>query len=554
METSTAMVWELWRLSRVGILATMFGVAVIGAFILMVVDTEEAEANVVLVGGAIMCMHSRLWANKIDGQYGFPLKLAYARPISIWMLVGIPLAYVALSCGITYFVPFFTLKLIFGLPFPLVSGAVSVGALSLVFAAIYWWTDNNTTRYAGYFGLLFLGFLVFKYLSPAEFDLEDFPIDRLAKMFDFSMADYGIMMLMASAAAGVTIYGVNRQRHGDSARIPRDIVFLENKFAPPCPVSSPAMAQCWFALKTVGFPKILFGIAGALAFPILIWASVVTESRIPSGFAVMLPLIPFLAIGVSSGITRKQGYAYMNVFNATRSMGAARLVAIEISVAVTCMLIAWMAIGGSMMATVFIFRSYYESGFMAPEFWESLNGYDNFMDVFNVAWAALSGMPLYRIAALFTNFIVVIATAIACLAALQVFYVLNPKRVILTGIAFGIGLLVFGITVASDSNTLQDKVSIKLTAQWLVIATVFVATPYLFRKAWVDRILNFQQISIILLCWVCYAAMYWGILGGAELLRADAHWVRLLFSASMIMIPLTATAMTPWAVGLLRHR
>jgi hypothetical protein len=554
MAASTAMVWELWRLSRISILATMFGVAVIGAFIIMVVDTEEAEANLVFVGGAIMCMHSRLWANKIDGEYGFPLKLGYARPISIWKLVGIPLAFVALSCGITFFIPFLTLKLIFGLPFPLMSGAVSVGTFSLVFAAVYWWTDNNATRYTGYFGLIILGFLVFKYLSPEEFDLDDFPIDRLANMFEFSSADYGIIALTALAATGLTLYGVNKQRHGDSARIRTDVVRFENQFAPPCPVSSPALAQCWFVLRTVGIPKALFGFAGALAFPILIGASVVTGSQIPAGFAVILPLYPLFAIGVSSGITRKQGYAYMNVFNATRAMGAARLVAIEISVVVSCMLIAWMAIGGSMMATVFMFRSYYESGFMAPEFWESLNDYNNFMEVWSAAWTALAGMPFYRLAAFFTNFAVVIATGIACLAALQVFYVLSPKRVILTGIAIGICLLVFGITVANDSNTLQDKVSIKLAAQWLIIATVFVTTPYVFVKAWQDRILNAQQVSLILLVWACYAAIYWGILGGAELLRADAHWVRLLFSASLIMIPLAATAMTPWAVGLLRHR
>ena len=95
---ATAIVWELWQLTRWSLaFRTAFLIAA-GSILLSLslFAAVDTVATLLLLITALISTMSALWTKKgVDGRSGFSFHLGYARPVSTWLLAGVPLAYVA---------------------------------------------------------------------------------------------------------------------------------------------------------------------------------------------------------------------------------------------------------------------------------------------------------------------------------------------------------------------------------------------------------------------------------------------------------------------------
>ncbi len=421
---TTAMLWESWRLTRrvmaFGVLIAITG----GSAILLAVAEPDLGATLVLLLIGILSLPASRWVGLERG--GFPFYLGYVRPVPTWLLVGVPMAYHAASCAVLYLIPMIVLRTAFGIPFPLLPAAATLAAIRLVFTACLWWTKDTTMQKVGLVSAAVLGFSVMRRLNPVNLPGNDFPPDRWADMFAFSLADYGLIAFVMAAAIGVTIVGVERQRRGDDQfsllrsgvdvfrfpAIPRWVGFW---FQAPCPTSSPMRAQLWMEMKSTGVPVLSIGAMLAMGIPVLLLAANASQWDLPVLFA-MLSFLPPVKIGLLSmfRIQRKQGSAYLSTFDATRALGTAQLVGLKIVVTVLCILGAWIVIGTSL--------------------WFSLPIVSDFAD-FGPRQSALAGalaaQPAYRLAALAAVASIHLSAAAALLASVEVFFVLHAKRLII---------------------------------------------------------------------------------------------------------------------------
>ncbi|MGH7576244.1 MAG: hypothetical protein ACREM1_14100, partial [Longimicrobiales bacterium] len=110
-----AVLWESWRLSRLGLAIKVF-VAVFGGAALIVspMDTGWSATFALMLAG-FMAWTGFVWAVNVDSRKGFSMALGFARPIPTWMLVSVPMAYVGITCAVTYLVYVLVLQAALGI-------------------------------------------------------------------------------------------------------------------------------------------------------------------------------------------------------------------------------------------------------------------------------------------------------------------------------------------------------------------------------------------------------------------------------------------------------
>ncbi len=540
---TTAMLWESWRLTRRG---TAFGVLIAitgGSAILLAVAEPDLGATLVLLLIGILSLPASGWVGLERG--GFPFYLGYVRPVPTWLLVGVPMAYHAASCAVLYLIPMIVLRTVFGIPFPLLPAAAPLAAIRLVFTTCLWWTKDTTMQRVGLVSAAVLVFSVMRRLNPVNLPGNDFPPDRWAQMFAFSLADYGLIALVMAAAIGVTIVGVERQRRGDDQfsllrrgvgvfrfpAIPRWVGFW---FQAPCPTSSPMWAQLWMEMKSTGVPVLSIGVMLAMGIPVLLLAANAYQWDLPVLFA-MLSFLPPVKIGLLSmfRIQRKQGSAYMSAFDATRALGTAQLVGLKMAVTVTCILGAWVVTGTSLWFSLSIVRDFTDFGPMQRNLAGTL--------------AAQSG---YWLAALAAVASIQLSAIAAFLASVEVFFVLHAKRLIIGLLALGLYVLVSVFAVTGD----WVGPSFVEAHAWIIAVLIPIGAVYVHRHALADRIFTLRQTGAAVLMWLAFATVYLVLLRGAGMFQSNMASAFIALMVSLSLGPLVALALAPWSFGLIRHR
>ena len=540
---ATAMLWESWRLTRRGM---AFGVliAIIGGSAILLSDAEgDLRATIVLLLITILSLPASRWVGLERG--GFPFYLGYVRPVPTWLLVGVPMAYHAASCAVLYLTPMIVLRTAFGIPFPLLPVAASIAAIRLVFTTCLWWTKDSTMQKVGLVSAAVLAFSVMRRLNPVNLPGNDFPPDRWADMFAFSLADYGLIAFVMTAAIGVTIVGVARQRRGDDQfsllrngvgvfgfpAIPRWFGFW---FQAPCPTSSPVKAQLWMEMKSTGVPVLSIGVMLAMGIPVLLLAANAYQWDLPVLFA-MLSFLPPVKIGLLSmfRIQRKQGTAYMSAFDATCALGTAQLVGLKMAVTVMCILGAWVVIGTSLWFSLSIVRDFTNFGPMQR----------------NLA-GTLAAQPGYRLAALAAVASIQLSAIAAFLAAGEVFFVLHAKRVLIgvLGVVLYVLVSVFAVT--------EDWVgpSFVEAHAWAIAVLIPIGAVWVFRRALADRMFTGRQTGAAVLTWAAFATVYLAFLRESGSLQSEMPSAFIALMVSLSLAPLAAVALAPWSFGLIRHR
>lgn len=532
-----AVLWESWRLSRPHLARSLF-LAVFGGAVLIVSPIDSgASAMWMLMLAGFLAWTGFGWAVNVDSRKGFSMALGFARPIPTWMLVSVPMAYVGITCAVTYLVYVLVLQAALDISFPLLPVAALVGTLSLATVAFYWWRPNAAFRWAFVVGLLLLWLYFVGQTAPYAGAM---PPDRWPDLFAYSAWAYVWMALTSAAAVAVTIASVARQRRGDdgltltmparrSADAPPRTTFrtwIADRLRVTCPTSSPTRAQLWFDVYTVGGRVLATGLLTALAAPvaltILVDAAGFTVTGEMLAFWALYAFLPPLVVGLRSllGVRRKQGVSYLSAFTSTRAMGTGRLIGLKVLVTSLALLGASSAIGISLWFFAI------QLGVWGPEVADS-EYVSDFLGLFE--WPPIIALVLVWAVAV-----------VAAGGAIHALFLLNAKRLLLTGL--GLTIYITSLVVVPFRGWVGE-VGLAL----VLPAAIFLTTIFLFRRALAERIVTPRGFGgVVMLCVAFALAHRWF---GDVTEWGDIVW--LVFPA---LIPLWILALTVWSFSRLRHR
>ena len=158
-----AMLWELWRVTRVEA-AWKLALGLVVALAAWLVSAAFApvwdKGTASLVGISLYMPHIMGWislAGLNGGRPGFPLCLHYARPIRTAVMVGVPTAYLTALSFAIYLVSAFLLRAASGYPFSVVPAAAWIAVLTVVLRTIGWSTRSLVVMMLGTMVTLFAG-------------------------------------------------------------------------------------------------------------------------------------------------------------------------------------------------------------------------------------------------------------------------------------------------------------------------------------------------------------------------------------------------------------
>lgn len=542
---ATAVLWESWRLSRLPLALAMLLATMGGALLIVLPLRGEMGVTLTVPWLVYLAWFSQFWALRIGGRKGFSLRVGFFRPIQTWVLVAVPMAYIAVSSAIAYLVPVLVLRTAFGIPLPHLPVAALVSTLCLTLIAFSWSSANSGRRRVLVAILWLLGMNWFLRALAA---IGDSATIGLTDLFSLSSTAYVWMGIFSAASFWVAITGVVRQRRGDiaypAARQPEEntaarerpglVGPIVDRLRAPCPTSSPMRAQLWFEMSTVGGRVLTAGALAAVLTPIFF---TILNANGALGLAVyfwvwfplMAPVV--VALPLMLGITRKQGASHLGAFAATRSLGTGHLVGLKALVASLSILLSW----GTLIAVLWVFAVWL--GVWGPETRAgSIEYFGDFFpppstatDVLRTAFSFLLPFPALVVGA----------------GTLHAFWVLNARRVVLVGTAVG---LYIASWVFVGVRGWVDGSAIATVHLWIAALVVSLGTAFLFRRWIVERICTWRSLSGVLVIGLIFLVMSLWLNPNPD--DMEDHLSAFLFGS----LPLILFALFPWSFSRLRHR
>ena len=540
---STAVLWECWRLTRVWLVARMLLILILGAPLLVFVG--GGGAGTVLVFAFVIAGIGRSVDFRGARPYGFPMTLGFSRPIRTGVLVGIPMAYIAASSSLSYLLPVALLRVAFDVPLPLLPVAALIVVVGQLLVAVQWSTDAPRLRMVAVLGLYGAAFFWYDRNDTPGNDLAP---ARWADLFAFSVGDYAVMALAVAIAVGLTIHGVDRQRHGEDGVLRlwtaaagggrrRFSEWLSERFRAACPTSSPTLAQIWFEAYTVGAPVLSSAIVGALLLPLVAYLAYLRQSEMIVALGLYAPLFPLLfGLRAMLGIRQKDGASVPSAFAMSRPLGTVRLLAVKIAVKVVVTLVAWALLVASLWVTTLLTGS--ETAVA-----------DNIADTLSLL---ASGRRIGALVLLVVLFVVggVVVNA---------FYLLHSRRVVYGTI--GVGLYVASFAVAANAvdgtsatpAVLAQNPWLLSSQPWLWAGVLLSGIVIATRRGTADRVFSAWSVGAGMLALV---AAGWTVLATS----AGVGWDPRILSVSeagvaamLLLVPVAAFVMAPWSLSRIRH-
>lgn len=547
-----AMLWENWQLTKVEA-AQRLGQGIIGG----------AAAILLFGGGAtlafwiLVSVNAFFWfsiaklngGRSLDGyRPGFPLYLLYTRPVRTSVLVGVAMAYDALSAAASYVVSALVLGLVFKQSFPLVSVAVWIMAFHLTCLCVQWSSRTRVIQWLGMIGVGCVFFLLLVNRGPS------------LQQIGFAPVSFVVMIAIAGVAVALTIVGVARQRRGDS----REGLFrgldsdgypdwLIAPFRFPCPTSSMLKAQTWFELKSSGFPVLMIGLGLALlifvTFAISIAVPVFSFVAIFCG-AVSVPAV--LILGSNAfGIRRRQGRTYLSAFDATQPFHTSRLAVLKIVVRTCCVLLALAMVGASAWASIALVRA--SGGWLAEGSKHAIEGFPQ-------AGARLAGAFASADPRAYVALAIVVALVVwlvvAGLAAFRALWARYPRQLFVAGVLallWGLVLAALGWTMQRGIASAEWLLPILGATQWIASVAMLLAAMYFAWRLHAERLFTPTLAGGLVVVTVGFAAA-WALAAqavAAPFTNMPAPVIA--WSMSPALLPLVTGLLAPWALARLRH-
>jgi hypothetical protein len=569
-----AMLWELWRVTRVEA-AWKLGFCVVASLAALMLSAVLAPSavfapseNAGLYEVLLFSPHIIGWlslAGLNGGKPGFPLYLLYTRPIRTAVMVGVPMAYLTAVTFAIYLASAFLLREASGYPFSVLPAASWIAAMALVLYTIGFSTRSVVVLMLGWLLTLFVG----GHFVGAR--LDSFPNDA-----DYPLTDYAVIALIGMVCFGVTLARVARLRRGDAqTAVPSTPGgglwgWVINLFPFPCPTSSATRAQVWLELKSNGLPVLTIGMVLAIvillvaavgnpidaAFQDAIRASLSCTNpdcfyvrAMPVFFTALSLLILLFLARNAFGIRRRQGRTYVSAFEATRACGTAQLAALKVLVMAGCVLAAIIALGASAWMSV------------------SLLGDAVFVQIWNVplssrlpaiagAIAALTVYEQLSLGVLIAVGVVILVAAFAVLGALRTRY--SRRMNIATS-----SLLFFGLALALVAQARREGIvspfvfdAVLEVARWISLAALVamvLATVLLFWSALTERLLTIRYASGAAAVSVAFGAAWLTVLHMAGVQLAGMSAIAAVSLLSPALLPLIFGVLAPWSLNRLRH-
>ncbi len=581
-----AMLWELWRVTRIEV-AWKLALPIGGALTVLVLfaafepstaanrhqDSMDNAAAIALI--LIVIPHVAGWlsiAKLSGGQPGFPLYLAYTRPVRTAVIVGLPMAYLTAMSSVIYLASAIILRATSGYPFPLLPVAAWMAALTVVTLAAAWWTRNGIIMMLGWmYAVLKALVLAMDRLTAVEIPGGfDWPPRLWQTLFDWPLTDYAWIALIGLASFGITVAGVTRQRRGDGwaevTRMRRDGFWdrLINVFRFPCPTSSATRAQVWFDLKSSGLPLLTIGMALAIVILLLsavsgpIDAAINANPRVscPIGECfyvrawppLLAPLSLFVMLflgGNAFGIRRRQGRTFVSAFEATQTYGTAQLAVLKLLVKSVCVLAALVALGISVWISL------------------PLLGDAVFIQMWNVplnsqlrgltAVAALTGYEQLALVVVATVGIVTWVAALAVLRALRTRY---SRRVNIAAASLLLSGLALALLAGAERNGIVPPFVFDAlfgAARWIFFGAMVFTTVYVVWSGFAERVLSIRYASGAVAISAAFGAAWVTMLQIAGVQLAGMSAMNALSVVSPALLPLMASVLAPWSLNRIRH-
>ena len=571
-----AMLWELWRVTRVEAAWKLASGAVVplAASIVSAVFAPSANAEwySVITGGLawigkllVYLPHIMLWLSVAalnGGRPGFPLHLHYTRPIRTAVMVGLPMMYLTFLTFAIGLVSASLLKATAGFPYSPLPAAAWIAALTLVLTAIGWSTRGMATL---------LGFMVALFAGGNAIGSR---LDAFPEGADYPLTDYAVMALVGLVCVGVSVASVARQRRGDAqaaiTHTPGAGLWgrLIDLFRLRCPTSSATRAQAWLALTTNGLPVLTIGLALAIVILLVSAASGPIDAAINADPDVSCPigecfyvraappllLTPFSLFIVffrgrnAFGIVRKQGRTYVSPFEATQAYGTAQLAVLKLLVQSVCVLAALVAIAVSLWMSM------------------PLLGDAVFIQIWGVplssrrsvilnAFAALAAYEQLALAIVAAVGVVIGVAAFAVFRALRTRY---SRRVSLASFLlglYGLALVWLAVGVRMDPETAsQFHLDVVYGAmRWVATAAMLFTTVYVVRSGFAERVLTIRYASGAVAISAAFGAAWLTVLQMVGVPLAGMSAMNAVSVVSPALLPLMASVVAPWSLSRIRH-
>lgn len=551
-----AMLWEQWRLTRVeGAQRLALGLAG-GSAALSLLDADKGAIAafwilIVLHGMVVWLSIAKLNGGRfVDGyKPGFPLYLAYVRPIPTAAFVGVTLAYDAVAGAALYVASAALLGFAFGQPLPLFSVVPWIVAFHLAYACIQYSTPNRAVQWGGSFVIhmpLFL-LLMHRVASPLQ--------------VEFSFIENISFVLIGIASFALTVVGVGRQRCGETTSPASPSTrgrfeypdWLISLFRFPCPTSSAPRAQLWFELKCSGLPVLALGLALAalifLLFAVSIIAPPVRAIAVSAPVFFMLPFV-FILGGNAFGIRRRQGRTYVSAFEAVQPYGTAQLASIKVLVRTICVLASLTAIATSIWLS--------SSLVSAWGTWVVQDGKDavpGLLDLRSQIGDAMWGQSRYAFAALAVT-LVVIATIVVWLAAREALRARYPRLLLVAEwlpVACGLAMVVLALAGRNEIVSMPLVRAIIGTLGLIALAGIVCATIYLLRSGIAARAMTFRYAFGVLVITSVFAAAWVTVLPMFGVQLAGMPWAALVWMLWPMPLLLMLGILAPWSLNRIRH-
>jgi hypothetical protein len=548
-----AMLWEHWRLTRVEA-AQRMGLGIVAASAAMLLF--DGGANIAF--WILLVIHAVFWLSiaKLNGgrfmdgyKPGFPLYLLYTRPVPTAVIVGVAMAYDAVSCVVLYVASAALLGFAFGQPLPLFSVTLWMMAFHLVCTCIQWSTRN---RVAQWIGALAVGW-------PFWFLLDGRTASPL--QVEFSLAENALMALIGVVSFGVAVAGVARQRRGEAvATVPQPAGsagypdWLITPFRFSCPTSSATRAQVWFELKSSGLPVLAIGLALAILIFLLFAISIPVAPLRPFViFAVMIcaPAVLIFLGGNAFGIRRRQGRTYASAFEASQPYGAAQQAGLKIMVRAACVLAALIMVGVSVWASSSLVGAW--GPWAVDGKADATVGLLKLRREIEDAFVGMTGYALVALAVVTSIAVTVVVAWLAAGAALRARY---PRRMLVAGSALLLYCLALIVLAVAEGNGIVSAFlldAIVRATGWIAAAAMVFTTVYLLWSGFAERALTARYACAALVILAAFGAAWIMALRAGGVQFAGMSMTDAVLMLSPVLLPLMASVLSPWSLNRIRH-
>jgi hypothetical protein len=311
----------------------------------------------------------------------------------------------------------------------------------------------------------------------------------------------------------------------------------------------------WFELKSRGLPVLVIGVVLATLNPLLFAVSV-PAGELVRVIAVMCGMFSVIAVVMLGGnafnIRWRPGRLYASAFEVTLPCGTARLAALKVLVRSVCVLVALVAVGVSVWASM--------SFIAVGENYEPLKGYQPLRSWQGAIEGAIGSLTGYQLVALTVVAPIGVAIMVASWAAVGALVTRYPRRLGILGwlvLLHGAVLLPLVLTGyrGFGSRELWEflmNVLVWMT-RWIDAPAIVCATLYISWRVFAERLLSVRSACIAVLVSAAFGAAWVTLLRAAGVRLADVSVTSAFWMLSPALLPLMASVLATWSFARIRH-